>query len=538
MNSKRQNPNGKLLLISFCFAAFFLFTAFHCEAQTKKADVRREPSEKLLSDVSIALNSGNLIRAASILRQILAIEPRNLTAQTLAGVTADRQNDLAAAEKHFAIAVRLAPASAETHNNYGAVLFRQKRTAEAAREFAASLKINPNQPSALINLAQIRFAENDLAAARELFTKAKTVAPDAEILKSLVIISLQLNEKERAAKEFKDYFQSPVAAKETTLGELLLSKNLLAEARQELELMLATDADNTKALVILAQVYLAQKDIPAAGKLLESAIVRGQTDGEIYMALAQIYQAANRPENAIPAMRLAIEKSPTNELFRVRYGLLLIDSKAPAAAVVRIEEAIKAFPKSARLRLLLGMAHFTIGKSSEAQAAFENALTIEPNLVPALGYVATIYAEQGKFDEAVKIYERTIKSDDKTASLHYLLADTLLKIQNSSPERIEAELKKAIALDANLALAYSVLGRLYVRQMRWEEARIALERAIQLEPKTADALYQLGLVYARLKRNDESKATLTKFKELNVSLEKQREDDRREIVRRLADTKF
>ena len=112
----------------------------------------------------------------------------------------------------------------ETRNNYGAILLRQNKKEAAAREFAASLKINPNQSSALINLAKIRFAENDFRAARELFVKAEAVAPDAEIARALVVISLQLNEKERAAQEFKEYFSTPVAAPDAALGELLLIK--------------------------------------------------------------------------------------------------------------------------------------------------------------------------------------------------------------------------------------------------------------------------------------------------------------------------
>ncbi len=525
-------------MISFYFAVCFLSSVSIGEAQTKKNNVQRETSEKLLAEASSALASEDLSRAADILQKLLSSEPRNSAAHTLAGITADRQNNLSAAEIHFAIAAKLNPGSAETRNNYGAILLRRNKKAEAAREFAASLKINPNQSSALINLAQIRFAEGDLATARELFLKAKAVAPDAEILRALIIISLQFGEKERAAQEFKEYFASPVSTKDTTLGEMLLNKNLTSEAQKELEFILAGDADNIKALVVLSQVYLAQKNVPAAGKLLESAVARGISDGKIYLALSEVYQAAGYPENAIPAMRLAIDKDKKNESYRIRYGLLLIDSKAPAAAVIRIEEAIKDFPKSARLRLLLGMAHFTIGKSNEAQSTFESALTIEPNLVPALCYLATIYAEQGKFDEAAKIYERTIGFDAKNATLHYLLADTLLKMQNPSAERIESELKRAITLDPNLASAYAVLGRLYVRQAHWTEARAALERSVQINPKMADALYQLGLVYARLKLTEESKATLGKFKELNVSLEKQKTDDRREIVRRLANTKF
>ena len=538
MNFRRQNLIGKTLVVSFYFAVCFLLSTSVGAAQTNKNNVRRETSEKLLTEAASALASEDLERTAVILQKIFLLEPQNWSAHTLAGIVEDRQNNPASAEKHFATAAKLNPRSAETHNNYGAILLRQNKKTEAAREFVASLKINPNQSSALINLAQIRFAESDLAGARELFIKAKAISSDAEILRALVIISLQLGESERAAQEFKEYFASPVSIKDTTLGEMLLRANLKSEAQKELEFILAGDADNIKTLVVLSKVYLAQNNTLAAGKLLESAVARGMTDGKIYLALAEVYQAAGYPENAIPAMRLAIEKEPNNESYRIKYGFLLIDSKAPAAAIIRIEESIKNFPKSARLRLLLGIAQFDIRKSSEAQAAFESALAIEPHLVPALGYLATIYSEQGKYDEAAKIYEQTISYDDKNGLLHFLLADTLLKMQNPSAERIESELKRAVALDSNLAPAYSALGRFYVRQARWNEARAALERGIKLDSKMTDALYQLGLVYARLKLTEESKATLAKFKELSGSLEKQNEEDRREIVRRLANTKF
>ena len=493
--------------------------------------------DSLLNSAAQSLEKGDYAGAEIILQKILASEPRNVAAQTLAGVAADQQNKLSEAEKHFALAAKIAPQSAETRNNYGAILVRLNRKPEAAKEFAASLTANPKQPSALVNLAQIRFAENNFAAARELFEKAASIAPDAGILKALVLISLQLNEKERAAREYKDYSARRSTA-DATLGELLLSKDLTGEARQELENVLAENADNISAIVLLSRVYAEQKNIPAAGKLLESAVARGLTDAKIYAALAEVYGAAGYPENAIPAMRLAIEKEPNDESWRIRYGLLLIDSNAAAAAAIRIEEAIKDFPKSARLRFLLGMAQFDINKTAEAQKAFESALEIEPQLIPALGYLAATYVDQAKFDDALKIYERAVALDEKNAVLHYLIADTLLKTQNPSPERVENELKRAVALDENLALAHSILGRFYFRQSRLEDARTELERAVKIDPKIADALYQLSLVYARLKMNDESKAALAKFKELNISQEKQENDDRREIVRRLANTKF
>jgi len=138
----------------------------------------------------------------------------------------------------------------------------------------------------------------------------------------------------------------------------------------------------------------------------------------------------------------------------------------------------------------------------------------------------------------VKIYERAIELNGKVALLHYLHGDTLLKMTDIDEKRIEAALKRAAELDANLTSAHLTLGRLYVRQARWAEAAVSFERAAKLEPNRAETFYQLGRAYTRLKRTDESKATLEKFKQLNDSQKEQKEVDRRQLVRRLANVRF
>jgi Tfp pilus assembly protein PilF len=78
-------------------------------------------------------------------------------------------------------------------------------------------------------------------------------------------------------------------------------------------------------------------------------VASGVDDARIYAALAEVYQADGHFENAIPAMRLAVQRDPQNEVYHFRYGLLLIDSHAPAAGIVRLQEAIKQFSEFARL---------------------------------------------------------------------------------------------------------------------------------------------------------------------------------------------
>ena len=303
---------------------------------------------------------------------------------------------------------------------------------------------------------------------------------------------------------------------------------------------ITSDPDIYRALVTtylkLSQVLIEKKDLRAAGRTLESAVASGFDDAKIYAALSEVYEADGHYENAIPAMRLAVQRDPQNEMYHFRYGLLLTDSHAPAAGILRLQEALKQFPNSARLWLALGIAQLTYGQNVEAENSFKQSLTLDAKLVPALAYLGVTYAERGQYDKAIGFYEQAIVSNAQLAALHYLVADTMFKMSNADTTRIENHLKRAIELDPNLATAYLTWGRLYVRANRYSEAASVLERAVSLQPELLEAHYQLSRVLVKLKRTGEANRQLEIFKQLTARQKAQNES--REIVRRLANVRF
>ena len=400
-------------------------------------------------------------------------------AHTRKGMNAAEANDLKQAEKHFAAAASLAPSDPSTRNNYGAILLRLGRTEEARKEFEASLSLNPDQLSALTNLAQIHLDRgqlDDLQTARNLLERAAKNTSDPQISGALVVTSLKLAE------------------------------------------------------------VLMEKDLRAAGRTLESAVASGLDDARLYAALAKVYEADGRFENAIPAMRLAIARDPQNETYHFRYGLLLTDSRAPAAGIVRLQEALKQFPNSARLWLALGIAQFTHGQNVEAESSFKRSLTLDAKSVPALAYLGVTYAERGEYAKAIGFYEQAIALNEQLAALHYLVAETMLKTSAPDTARAEKYLKRATELDPNLAAAYLSWGKLYVRANRHSDAASLLERAVSLQPEIPEAHYQLSRVLVKLKRTDEANRELAIFKQLSEKQKAQNES--REIVRRLSNVRF
>lgn len=541
----------QLLLI---FTSLALIEALSLEARASlrlfQSTATQERVAALLSEGVAALERDDAAAAKASFERVLEIDRNNSDAHTYLGVLADRAGRLEEAERHFSAAAIAAPLSPQARNNHGAILLRMGKTRQAAAQFEISLRLDKNQPSALVNLAQIRFASDtpeSLRQAQELFERAWNIAPDAEIARSLVVVALRLNDTASAAQRFRSYIEQVNArnaggafdpALREELGAALLAAGLTTEAIEELSAAASAAPNNVKTLLLLSRAYLVRKDIPSAGRTLESALARGVESAPLYAALADVYEQSGHIENAIPAMRLAIERDPQNEFYRFRYGMLLTDTKAPAAAVIRLQEALQTFPRSQKLWFALGIAYFSDHKNSEAAGAFEQALKIDPKFAPALAYLGMMQTEQGQYAEAVTFYERAIAVDEKLAIAHYLAADALLKETSADNARAERHLLRSISLDKSFAPAQLALGKLYQRQNRFQDAAAQFEQVVKLAPDLAEAHYQLGRIYTRLKRTQEAQAELATFKRLSDEQKEQSQAERQEIVRRLANVRF
>src|SRR5438093_3176809 len=474
-----------------------------CRAQTSPAARAAKPSDELLAEGVAALERGDAPTARDLLERALAADPHSAEAHTYLGVLADRAGDLNDAERHFALAARLAPQSARTLNNYGAILLRLNRMGEAAAEFEASLRLDPDQAKALVNLAQIRFASNTsegLCAAEDLFRRADALAPDAEIARALTVIALRRNDRERAADCYRAYAKlladaggnAPDAAVRSELGGALLEAGLLDEAASELKAALARAASNADTVVRLARVYLARKDIPAAGRTLEAALARKVEAPAIYALLAVAYEKSGHIENAIPAMRLAIQLDPQSEKYRFQYAILLTDANAPAAALIRLNEALQSFPESVRLWLALGLANLKMSKNSEAAQAFNHAIELDPEFAQGYACLGMTRVAAGQYEAGARLYEQALQRNPKIAVAHYPLTAALLRKADADSARIETHLKQAVQMDATYAPARLALGRLYARAEHLPQAVVESERVIGLAPNLAEAYYRLG----------------------------------------------
>jgi len=537
------------LLRDIIVGAILLSSAITQAQSITSRPVSNTQAEQLVSEGIRSFESGETAAAQNAFRKALVAEPDNVLAHTYLGIIADRTGDLAEAERHFSAAAITDPTSPSAHNNYGAILRKLKRNDDAAKQFETSLRLNPGQASAAINLGQIRLENGSPASLREaqkLFDRAYAIAPDVEVAQALVIVALRLGDRPAASNYFREYQTllaktdgpTPDQNSRTQLGAALLENGLVDEAIVELKSALSLDPSNKETVLQLARAYLAQNDIPASGRTLEGAVAQGIESAPIYALLASVYEKSGHLENAIPVMRLAIQKDPQSEVYRFQYGMLLTTALAPDAAVIRLKEALELFPNSARLWVAMGIAHFKAGRNDEAAKALKRSIEIDPNYAPALVYLGMTYVEIGQYPNAIRAYQDALAKNDKLGIVNYLIADVMLKQTSADNAAIEKYLTAAVKAEPKFAPAQLSLGKLYLRQSRLNEAAAQFESVLKVDQNIAEAYYQLGLTYRRLQRNDESRVLLDKFKQITETQKEQSLQDRKDLMAKLSKVLF
>jgi tetratricopeptide (TPR) repeat protein/mono/diheme cytochrome c family protein len=134
--------------------------------------------------------------------------------------------------------------------------------------------------------------------------------------------------------------------------------------------------------------------------------------------------------------------------------------------------------------------HFRPKLLAEDAAGYETMLLADPRNAKLHDYVALIYWDLGKVDQAIAHYEAAVRFDPGDANTRYNFA-TLL-VQRGRLDEAVAHLREAIALGPDEAAAHNNLAAVLISQARFEEAVQHFSEALRLEPQSAIRHNNLG----------------------------------------------
>jgi tetratricopeptide (TPR) repeat protein len=108
----------------------------------------------------------------------------------------------------------------------------------------------------------------------------------------------------------------------------------------------------------------------------------------------------------------------------------------------------------------------------------------------------------GRFEEATSAYRQTLQDFPEHPSAFDRLREVYNRIHTVAMSR--GLLEAAVARQEDDFIAWNLLGVLYGRDRRWDEALQAFARSLDAEPRTADALVNRGWVLLELRRYEDA----------------------------------
>jgi Tfp pilus assembly protein PilF len=254
-----------------------------------------------------------------------------------------------------------------------------------------------------------------------------------------------------------------------------------ATARAKFEEALSYDPYMRLAWAALAQVHLDQKRYREAADAADKAIALGSTDESVLRLRWEAYRNLGDAAQAARA-RADVEK----------FGRLAEEAK-------RIHNEGVALAKS--------------GDDAGAFAKFQEAVTIDPGLEPALLGLATTGLKIDRAAEAFTAAETVLKTHPEHAEALKLRYNAALKLGDDA--KLGAALLGLAAIDA--ATARTGLFALATKAFQSDDTAGAKERfqhVLEIDPNHAPSHYYLGLILMREGANQDAKSHLKRFLEL------------------------
>ncbi|MFB0507924.1 MAG: tetratricopeptide repeat protein, partial [Thermodesulfobacteriota bacterium] len=167
------------------------------------------------------------------------------------------------------------------------------------------------------------------------------------------------------------------------------------------------------------------------------------------------------------------------------------------------------------------------GAYLESVKYLKNAIELEADNLEALGLLAKIYIENGKYEDALPVVKKILGISPSSGFAHGYMGEILFH-KGTYGGSIEA-LRKSLQLDQGNPRIYFLLGKVFERMDRLADAVFEYETAVELSPTTFEYRNALANVYRALDQEMSAFRQWEKCLELDELTELERKEVRRKL---------
>jgi len=420
----------------------------------------------LVYQAEMQISGGDVNGAAQKLETVIKNNPKNAEGHYALGVAYDKSGYTERAESEWREALRLQPTMLDAARSLALAAMRQGDPATLDEASSQLIVLQPTSPEgyslrALANINRKRFGE-----AEQDIRRAIAIAPQSAF----------------------GYAQ---------LGNLKLVQKQYSEATAAYQEALNRNPNSSDALRGLTNTMIAQNQVDKAIAAIHSQISKSPANSNFYDLLGTILFLNKKDLTGAEAAfskSISLEKQNSDALLKlcqVQAAKGVMDQ-----AIATAQQGTTDNPRNVDLYILLGRFYESKSDWTRAEAAYRNALNVNPQHPLASNNLARLMLQTGgNLDVALSLAQTAHRSMPSSP----LIADTLAWVhyQKGAYQSAIGLLQEALNLQEkvhapdNSEIHYH-LGMAYAKSGQTSLARQQLERAIKLNPKATEAKKQLA----------------------------------------------
>lgn len=431
----------------------------------------------------------------------------------------EKQGDADGARQLLERAQQAAPNSSEVAYQYGQLLERQKNPDGALAAYSHAIDLDSGNVPARLALGRLYADRGEPVQAGQQYQVAlKAGASDPRELQHVGDVLLANGEYDDAATAYQNAIDSmktsnaALAAGDSAepqveladlyhgLAQANLKRNLLPAAEQaELEALKLRSAFPA-ALVGLGDIALLRGNSPVAAQQYDAALKLDANLVDAYIGLGRAQGAQGNWATALAHFNDAARIKPKSPEAHLWIGEALVrpPNSNPQAAIDQYVQAL-ALRENRYPEAYFGLAQAQIA-ANRPDLAGENlalALQLKPNYPEALLLQGKLNEQLGNDSAALDSYTRSIKAGGQLAEPYYRRA--LLYMRTDQLDSAASDLGSALKIQENFSEAHYWLGRVYLAQSKFKQARDELVLAVKYRANSfADAYFYRGLAEEQL----------------------------------------
>lgn len=453
-----------------------------------------EESDARVGLARTKLAGGAVAEARADAEAALARDAKSAEAYIVLADAALMEGRPADAAKALESALQQRPDNVGYHFALISLLFRQDDGEAAAAKLARMAEVAPNHPFTRYLQAFHKYRNNQLKEARDDVMLALKSAPDflpAHLLAGTVL--MRLNDNEQARSHLNKVLER--APNQALARRLLvasyLSSGQAARAMEALQPLLSEANPDAGLLSLAGQVYMASGDADKAETFFARLTTLAPESAQARAQLGAARFATGAADRAFDDLEAASALDPTNARADVALVLAYLGRRQFAEALAAHAKLEAKQPDNPQTHNLKGVVLAGANDPAKARAAFEKALELKPDFLPAVANLIRLDLADKKPDAARARMEKAMQAAPKNADV--LLAYAELQNTLGDPsEAVAATIEQAIKLDPNALAPQLALVRYHLQKREAATALPLVQKLAAAHPNNPQVLDVLG----------------------------------------------